>query len=132
MSTNRTRTKAKNKGFTLIEVVFTTGIAALLLGAISLNMGVQPLLRETATATPPQEALGERLDEIFIEHSKTELVALVGVDKNLNGLSDPVGTDNRRLVSVDNHTTGSGSNQTTLYVIEIASASGSLQRWFYP
>jgi|GEM_PF-6040214 len=124
--------KAKNKGFTLIEVVFTIGIAAMLLSAISLNLGVKPALQKTANSLPVQETLIERLDEIMIENSMDELIQLVGVSKELNILSDPAVTADRKLVSIDTKLAGNSGDQTSLYAITIVSNSGSVTRWFYP
>lgn len=132
MNPNKTKLTTSVSGFTLIEVLFATAITAMLLGAISLNLGVKPALQKAVAEGDSSQVLLDRLESILIENTTADLIALEGVTAGNSSLSDPAGTSNRILVGIKEETVGFGDYETTLYVISVTSSDGEFTRWFSP
>ena len=121
-----------NSGFTLIEVLVATAVAAMLMSAITLNLGVRDALVRSSASSQPKTALHTRINEILIQNSIVELESYVGTLAINSDLTDPSSTPDRKLVTVTQETVGSGTHVVNVLAIEVSAGGNSVSRWLAP
>lgn len=123
---------AVNSGFTLIEVLVATAITALLLSAISLNLGVRTGLVKSLDNVRPSTVLSDRLDDIVHNNPQSALEALIGTAATANPFSDPVSAAERKLVVLTSVPVLTVMGAPTVIEISISLGDATLSRWLSP
>lgn len=122
----------ENSGFTLIEVLVATAVTAMLMSAITLNLGVRDALVRSSASGQPRDVLQARLDEILSQKSVAEIESYVGTLAINSDLTDPSSTPNRKYVTVTQETAGSGDHVINVLAIEVSTGGNSVSRWLAP
>jgi len=122
----------RQQAFTLIEVLAATAVAAILMSAISLNLGIRDNLFKFATDGLPQSELQVHIDEVLNTKTISQLNDYIDIPASDSDLSDPTSSSPRKLVAVTIEALGSGAEQVEVLAIEVRSGSTSLTRWLTP
>lgn len=127
-----TKSLPYSSGFTLLEVLFTLAITALLLGAITLNVGVRSSLIKASSTGDPITELSQRISEITHTNTITELEKTIGKAARDNPLTDPATSTNRKLVTIERVNLNAGSQATTVLAVTVENGDSSVTRWLTP
>lgn len=122
----------KHSGFTLIEVLVATAVTAMLMSAITLNLGVRDNLLRVSASGQPKEALQSHLDAILENKTLAQLDDYVGTPASTSDLSDPASTPARKLVAITQQSVGTSPDSVTVLSIEVSSGANRLSRWLAP